>query len=354
MDASVVSQNRVYGVTYDEAIRFSAFATGRLTDDSGMLLDDSAIDVSVDEPLLTANVVNHHYALSGNPSVALTDRNIAYNLAVAVTISGYRPLRQIVTVPANVPLPVVQPLAVRREPVSASGRVMRLADGTGVASARITISGPPLPVPQQAILLSQPLTADLSTGATLRGRTLVSRSAISVGKAGLAGDIEIEVSNRTGLAAGQLLRFGPAHHGFWGEIAQVAAIPPNPALPGIVRLTEALRNSVQAAMAVQVFDAGAFAGPVATPVGQAFAQEAVVIADAIPTGDVIVVRDPPASDRFHDRDILSNAEGDYLVQGLSRLKTFELRVSAAGFANQNRRIPASRIAHAPVDWQLTP
>jgi len=360
MEAVVAIGGRDYAVTFDGAARRLAFVTGALRDDAdGRGIAREAL-LLCDEHLLGAALSDSDYALTGDVQVALTDRSVPHVLSLRVSASGYRPLPASINVPAFPALPVRHDLVLRRMPSEVRGRVLGKSAGPTpeflpVVGAQITVSGPVGPGGELPLLLAQPLTFDLIAGATLRVRALAPQPGVVALDPALMGDALVALADGTGVAAGTLLHFGAPGRGFWAEVALVVAHPDRPAPATLAWLTEPLSGSISSGAAIAAFAKGAFSGATATPVGTAYAGEALVWVDALPgAGDVLVLRQPGHPDRYHERDVLSGPAGDYLIRGFARMGTVELRVSAAGFVTQTRSLPPRRILSGPLDWLLVP
>jgi hypothetical protein len=361
MDAVILSAGHRYEVASDLVLRTLVFVRGAVTDDAGGRAVPLPFAVACDEPLLRLTSHDGAYALSGDTDVAFTDRTIPHPLSVEVAAEGYRPAAAAVVVPANPSFPVDAPIALRRQPVRVTGRVTALATGLPIAGARVTVAGPPLPAPDKAVLLDRPLAADLGAGAVVQGHIVTAvaspvavKTVVAVARSGQ--DILL-VDDRQGLAAGQLLRFGSAERAHWAEIAAVSATPVNPALPGLVTLTAKLALSVAAGARAAPFALGAASGPACAPSGNAYAGESLLIRDDAPSGDVVAIADPPAPVRYAGLGVLSDAAGDYAIDGLARLAAPVLEVAAAPFATQTRPAPLpTPPARGPtiIDWRLTP
>ena len=360
MDATVFTAAHRYDIVHDRTLRTLVFVTGAITDDGNGRAIAPPYRVSVDEPLLEADAHDLGFALSGDPEVALVDTSIPHPLAVEIESDGSRPAALTVTIPANPVFPIAAPVAMRREPVRLTGRVTELASGAGVAGAHVTVSGPLLPAPRRAVLLGQPLVADLSGAAALQGHAvaaIASPVAIKTAQAAAAaGAMEILVDDRQALATGQLLRLGPPERAHWVEIGSVSATPVNMALPGTVMLTAPLPGSLRLGDPVAPFALGGTVGPSCVPIGPAFAGEAIVILDNLPSGSLVAIVDPGEPDRYVAVGVFTGADGDYAANGLTRLAAPVLSVAAAGFTTQNRvcPLPHRPRAAATADWRLKP
>jgi hypothetical protein len=350
MDAVVVTAGRRYDIDVDIVAQWRVFVWGPVSDDGDGRLLSPTYAVTVDEPLLAASAHDAGYALVGDPDVALADSSTAHPLQLGVTADGYRAAAQTVIVPANPVLPVVAPIALRRLPVRLTGRVIEAATGNAIAGAAIALTGPPLPNPARALLLSPPLVADLSPAARLRGHAVTpvaSAVPVKTARAGAAGVRDVLLDDLQDLAAGQLLRFGPPDRAHWAEIELL------PGTPGLVRLPAPLALSVREGEPAAPFTLDAAVGPLASPIGAAFAGEGVVITDATPGGDLVVIADPPAPPRFHSQGAISGPAGDYAIAGLARLARIRLAMTASGFTGQTRTLPLAGTG-LTLHWWLQP
>jgi hypothetical protein len=358
MDAIVTAGGHLYAVRYDRVPKRHCVVTGALTDDAdGRSLARDA-RISVDEPLLRVEFSDEGYGLAGDPDVALADASIPHPLVLVVTAPGYRDGLFNVTVPALPTGPVVRHLALRRLPFEAGGQVLGLVPGPAyapVAGAFIDLIGPAGPGGELPLLLAQPLRRDPGPAATLRQRSLAAQPLRIAAVPAVAGDGQLVLADGGGVAAGQLLRFGPPERRHWAEVAEVLPDPDRPAPAALVRLVEPLAGSVAAGDTVAPFAPGAFTGPTAIPSGVAFAGEGVLWVDVLPTGgDVLALREAGLPHQYHDVGVTSGLDGDYALHGLARLGSCDVTVAAAGYTFQMRNVPAARLAAAPLDWRLAP
>lgn len=359
MDAVVTTAGHRYEIVFDRTARTLVFVMGAVTDDSDASTVTPPYRVTTDEPLLRASGHDTGYALIGDAEVVLTDAAIPHPLSITILRDGYRPASLNLVVPVNPIFPIQAPIALRRTPLRLTGRVTALATGAPVAGAQLSITGPTLLPPQRAVLLGQPLAADLTLAATVQGHAIGPAGAPvpikTTTRLAPAGAIEIEIDDRQGLAVGQLVRFGTAEAPHWAEIAMVGSAPADPTQPGTIGLTVPLTRSLRPGDAVTPFTLGAAAGPLCAPIGAAFAREALLILDAVPAGDVVAITDPPAATRYAALGAASTPLGDYAIDGLARLARPVLTVTAAGFTTQNRPFPLPRSQNAAIfDWRLTP
>lgn len=360
MEALVPVPPRTYAVTFDRTVTRHCFATGAIRDDANGAPIAAGVTLTLDDPQLVGCLGSSAYAVVGDPDVALRDATIAHPLTMMFTHGGYRPAMAALTVPAFPSGPVVQDIALRRLPAPLRGRVLGRngaipPEFLPVAGARVDVTGPIGPGGEIPLLLGRPLTRDLGAGATLRGRGLTALANVSAAIGAATGDDGLVLADGTGVAAGQLLRFGTGARGHWAEIVSVAPDPDRPAPAAIVWTAERLAGSVIAGEPIRRFAKNALTGPTATPAGQAYAGESILWVDMLPSGgDVLVLREAGQPDAYFDRGVTSGPAGDYAIDGFARMGTASITVSAAGFVPQTRDFPATSLAGEQLDWRLVP
>jgi hypothetical protein len=360
MDTVVVSGGRAYEISYERNCVATVFVAGAVLDDAGNVSVLAPYRVTVDEPLLTASDHDIGYALAGDPDVALTDPTVPHVLNLTIEAEGFHRRDLVVTVPASPVFPMVGPTAfLRRRSVALRGRILALQTGNPIPGAVLSLTGPPLPAPQRAVLLSSPLTQSLSAAAVIRGRNLVSVASPVPDKtatvAAVAGVTEIVLDDRQGLAAGQVLRLGPPERAHFASIAAVPPTPPNLTLPGPVTLTAPLARSVRFNDPATPFTLGANAGPLCHPIGETYVGESIVILDAQPAGDVLRIVDPPNPVVYHAQGVTAGPDGAYGIAGVARLQSPVLRAAAPGFTPQTRTWPVRwDVPTSTLDWRLAP
>jgi hypothetical protein len=360
MDAIVVTGGLTYQVTYDRDCVVTVVVTGAVLDDAGNVPVPARYRVTVDEPLLTASDHDAGYALAGDLSVALTDRTVPHVLNLTIDADGFRHRDLTVTVPAGPVFPVSGPAALlRRDPVALRGRVLALQTGNPIPGATVTLTGPALPAPQRAVLLTSPLARPLSAATTIRGRSLTPVASLvpikTAAADAVAGATGILLDDRQGLGAGQLLRLGPPERAHFAEILAVSPTPPNLTLAGLVTLTAPLARTVRLGDNAAPLTVGANVGPTCHLVGEAYAGEGIVILDAQPAGDVVRIADPPNPVAYHAQGVTAGPDGGYVIAGVARLQNPILRAAAAGFTAQNRTWPVRWSEPTTIlDWRLAP
>lgn len=359
--AAVSVGSRSYLVTPDIPGRDLAFIIGEVLDDADGRAMAREVDVASDEPLTFAASSQREFALAGNPAVALADRTIAHAVTVSLQAKGYRPATDTVTIPAFPVLPQRHNMALRRLPFTVSGRVFGRHAGPPpsydlLPGAIVTLSPIPGPGGELPLLLRQPLRADPGVGASIRRRAATVQAPLAALADAAAGDLFVEIADGSALTVGDLLRVGPEHRRFHAEVAEVIAHPDRPAPAALVRLTEGLAGAIANGAAIDHLTLGGYSGSTGHFVGAAFAGEAVLWLDTLPStaSGVLVVREGGLPDRHHDANVLSNADGDYRIDGFARIGTPTFAVGAAGFTTRTSSYPAARIGAGPLDWYLVP
>ncbi|MDJ0628966.1 MAG: hypothetical protein QNJ44_11960 [Rhodobacter sp.] len=351
---------RRFEVVPDITGRDRVFVAGAVTDDADGRSIARSVALTSSEPMAFAARSDSEIAVAGNPNVLFADRTVAHSVTVTLEAPGYRLLQQSVVLPAFAALPVRQDFALRRLPVTITGRIFGRTVGPTpsfepLPDATVALSPVPADGGELPLLLRQPLRADPGAGATLRRRAVAAQPALTVIEDAAAGQNSVVVADPLGSAPGDLLRIGAAHRGVYAEIRDIAAHPDRPAPAALVRMTEALVAPVRADATLDRFTPGGFSGPTGNLVGTAFAGEAVVWLDTLPaSGGVLVLREAGLPDRYHDAHVPTGPGGDYRIDGLARIGTPVFEVSAPGFTTATNPYNAARLGAGPLDWYLVP
>jgi hypothetical protein len=362
MSGALVSVgSRSYLVTPDIPGRDLAFIIGEVLDDADGRAMAREVDVSSDERLTFAARSQREFALAGNPAVALADRSIAHAVTVTLQARGYRRAVATVTVPPFPVLPHRQDMALRRLPNTVSGRVFGRHAGAPpsydlLPAATVSLSPIPAAGGELPLLLRQPLRADPGAGASIRRRAATVQAPLAALADAAAGELFVEIADGSALAAGDLLRVGPDHRRFHAEVAEVIAHPDRPAPAALARLTEGLAGAIANGAAIDRLTLGGYSGATGHFVGAAYAGEAVLWLDALPStaSGVLVVREAGLPDRHHDANVPTNAAGDYRIDGFARIGEPTFAVGATGFTTKTGSFPAARIGAGSLDWYLVP
>lgn len=349
----VTAGARAYEIVDDRIAVFQALLIGTTADEQGTA--PTFFTVSADDPTLLCSAHGGGaVCLAGDPDVALADHTVPHTIAITIDAPGFRTQTQSVTVPANPVFPITLPsIALRRDPIRVQGRVVALDTGAAVANAAVVMLDTAVPLPRHAVLLDSPLWADHAAAVGLQGQALTPvASPVPIKKLAAdadAGATTLILDDRQGLGGGQVLRIGaPGAYGF-AEIATLAA------QPGGVTLASPLARSARTGDAAAPFALGGSMGPAAKFFDAGFAGEGIVMLDAVPAGDVIVITDPPGVREYHQLGTVSDAEGYYALNGITRLAVLPLQASAGGFvtAKTSWSVDWSRTPNL-LDWRLHP
>jgi hypothetical protein len=351
----VTAGARAYEIIDDRIDVFQALIIGSVIDEATGTAPQS-FTVRADDPsLLPSAHLGGAFCLAGDPDVALADHSVPHPVTITIDAEGFREQVLSVTVPINPGFPMTVPtVALRRNPNRIQGRTVALDTGNLIAGAAIVmLDTTPLPPPRHAVLFDTPLWRDHAAAISAQGQALMPvaspvpiKTVIADADAGAS---TLIFDDRQGLGPGQVLRIGAAGAYGFAEIATLAA------QPGGVTLASPLVRSARSNDAAAPFALGALMGPAAKFVDTGFAGEGIVMLDAVPAGDVIVITDPAGVREYHNLGAISNAAGYYALDGITRLATLPLQASAAAFitAKTNWSVDWSRTPNL-LDWRLHP
>ncbi len=325
----IKAQGYTYTVVDDTTMRFNALIFGLLSDAVSQQAI-SAFTIATDHPLIEARrAAPGIFVLAGVTDGAFPDRTRDYVVNLSITAPTYRPLTHAIAIHPTTLLPLdLGELMLLPLPVSLRGRVTQAnGNGSPIAGARITLVDDPNPPPatEHPLVLSQPLVLDHPVGTVARECQLTPvGSQRRVVFAAQAGAISLALDDLSGLAPGDLLRFDAGEHNF------VAAV----GSPRAYEIT--LRHPLQASL-----NAGALAQPITVtiPGGGASAQltqpaqagDGVLILDAALGVDAVEI-DSAAAVEYRAVGALTNADGFYRLNGITRLQSLWLEAAAAGWS----------------------
>jgi hypothetical protein len=343
-------RSRTYTVVDDLTIVYRVLITGVVNDE----ITDEPLQApfivragrrGLDPKLLAGGL----WCFAGYPEQVFPDLSTTPDTVdVVITAPGYREVSFTVIIPQHASFPVSAPVVqLRRLPVRIQGRVVENTTGrTPIAAAKILIvddPNPPQPLTEHLAALRTPLHFDHASGVTVHERLLSPTGSLKHLEANVfAGSRSFTLNNRVGLAANDIRRIGSAMQSEYGVIESLAPDPADPSQPGSVTLRSALIRSFRATTEVQRVTPGA-AGTTRHLAREADAGDGVLILDGILDVDTIEIADPvPERVEYHALGALTDAEGFYRLDGISRVRTVYLDASAAGFT----ALPA------PVPWTI--
>ncbi len=329
MDTQIVADQRLYTVVEDLRTFFRLLVAGRVEDALTGEPVRSPLTVTVDrDDLLVKAAGDGLFAVGGDPELAFSLLSTdAYAFELTVRAPGYRQQRRTVNVPAgsSFPLPAVV-FSLRRRPVRVQGRVTgAAADHPPIAGATVTIQAP------EVLALRTPLAFDHAAGAEVRDCVLAPAGPPKqLELAAVAGDDTLTLSDRTVLAAGTILRFGPPERLELAVIESLAPQPADPNLAGAVTLSAPLRRSLPQGVPAQPVNpapaaAQALAGEVAAGEG------VVTLADPLNAAAVRIETADSLLVEYHAIGALTDVGGYYRLDGIAGIAGATLVASAAGF-----------------------
>jgi hypothetical protein len=329
---------RRYTVATDTHLLYFVLAWGRVTDSVTVKAPRTRPTVSTTLPHATVSVFDDGFwCVAGVPERCFEDLTVANSFTVEISLDRYTGATVTVNVPPNPVWPVVTgSAALRPFPVRLQGRVMAKLTGLPVANGKVIAvdpTGPP-PVPRP-FLLRSPMKQDHTAAATIQGVTLtpvaLAPPAKSLDQDSMLGSSVIVVNDRTGLGAGQIVRFLDESTGEYGRIASVSPLPAPLTLPGQVFLETAVQKGFPRTTALQIFNPTGSIGPLRNVQAAARTGDGVLKIDDYPSGDVLELIDGGLFHEFHAAGGLTSGDGYYAIDGIAGIERVSVGVDATGF-----------------------
>ncbi len=324
----VSAQGYTYTVVDDTTKRFDALIYGLLSDAvSGQPI--STFTVASDHPLISARrAAPGIFVLSGTAGRVFPDRTCDYVVNLSISAPTYRPLTRAVAIHPTTTLPLdLGELTLLPLPISLRGRATQ-ANGSGapVSGVRITLVDDPNPPPatEHTLALSQPLTRDHPVGTLVRECQLtplgIQRHVVFAARAGAT---SLALDDLSGLAPGDLLRFGTGEYNFVAAVGSPRAYE--------ITLRHPLQASLSAsALARQISVTIPFGGASGQLTQPAAEGDGVLILDAALDVDAVEI-DSGAAVEYRAVGVLTDADGYYRLDGITHLQSLWLDAAAAGF-----------------------
>ncbi|HEX4320461.1 MAG TPA: hypothetical protein VHZ52_06135 [Acidobacteriaceae bacterium] len=325
----VDENGRVFTVVDEITTRYWAVITGEATDEIfGALNAPGFVVELVRADLATKALANGLYAITGYPGQSFPQLSTtSYNVDYVLTAPGFRDLPLTVTVPTHAVFPVAAPAsAMRRLPVRIQGRVVSGTTRLPISDAVIASVDPATPPAVHVSVLRSPLYFAHASGATAQAVTIG-----IVGGAGLTGSVTggdkmLNLSVRTGLAAGSLVRLTSAG-GVLLEYGVVDHLGPGSAgAAGQVFLRHALNRSYPVVGTAVDFVDATPTGPGGTLFGDADAGDGVLLASEL-FGGTVAVESGGALAEFHELGAVSDGNGYYGLDGMGRVQELFLQAT---------------------------
>ncbi len=278
------------------------------------------------------------FCLAGEPERIFPGlSNTDYKLGLLVQVPGYVDSPLPVSIPTNstFPLSALSPLDMQRQPIRIQGRVVGMTTTpTYIAGASILLldePNPPTQLTEHVIALRAPLYSPHAAGTKVQQRQLTpSNTGRKLTASVTRGTQALILDDATGLGANDVLLIGSDAA---GEYVVINNVSQN--VPGQVNLFNALNHSFAAGTAVQQYVPGAI-GATTTLARSADAGNGIIyLTDNLPAApaDLIEIADTTAAlVEYHTLGVLTDANGYYRLDGITRVQTVYMEASAAGYA----------------------
>jgi hypothetical protein len=324
-----------YTVVDGDTSTYWAVITGMATDEIYSTLNAPGFAVTVNRAdLATRALPNGLYALTGYPQQSFPQlATTGYTVDYVLSAPGFISLPVSVAIPVGATFPVTAAAAaLRRLPVRMQGRVVSEVTRQPIAGASIA-SVDPSPAPAVHVTaLRSPLYFSHAGGASVQAVSIAVTGSATLTQNVLGGDQVLNLSTRTGLAPGSVIRL-TASAGVLLEYAVVDQVGPGAAsAPGEVNLRNALNRSYAASATAVDFVSATASGAVATLSAPADGGDGALLASALLGGTVEIAAGTPEFE-LHEVGAISDSDGYYGLDGIGRVQEIVLQASN-GSSNQ--------------------
>jgi len=331
----IQASNRIYTVVDDLSRAYRVLLKGQVRDEATGELPRTGFSVIAQLNGVKGRALEGGlFYLAGYAEQVFPDlKNSSYNVTLSVNAPGYREATSTVLVPANTTLPFdLPPVQLRPLPIRLQGRVIEdKSNRPPVENALVKIVGGPGPG-EKTVSLRTPLHFNHINGTAIQGCQLnPSGTAKKLIDAAPAGQKILTLNNRTGLAANDLIYFGSDISAEYGLIESIDPLPADPNQPGRIRVRSGLYHSFAATTAVQKVIPN-LAGPAIHLAREANAGDGLIILDAATNAVALRIEDALSQlVEYVALGALTDADGYFHLDGIGRVRTIELDVSATGF-----------------------
>jgi len=331
------ADGEVYTVIDAGTSVYWAVITGAASDEIFGTLNAPGFAVELTRSDLGAKAYgNGLYAITGYPGQSFPQlATTSYTVSYTLTAPGYRDFPMSVTIPTGTTVfPVgASASAMRLLPVTVQGRVVSGTTRLPIGGAAIaSIDNPSAPPTVHVTALRSPLYCAHAAGAAAQPVIIATTGSATLTAAVTGGDQMLNLSDRTGLAAGSIVRLTYAV-GVWVEYGVVASLGPGPAsASGQVFLTNALNSSYPTAGTVVDFVSATPSGGGATLSSDADAGDGVLLASQLFSQTVALETGTPQYE-IHEIGAISGGDGYYILAGIGRVQEIFLQATS-GASNQ--------------------
>ncbi len=326
----VDNNNDVYTVVNAETSYFWAVITGAASDAIFGTLNAPgfAVEVLNRTDLGTKALANGQYAITGYPSQSFPASALPATVNYVLSAPGYRDVPLSATVPVNPTFPVAGPtgVAMLLLPVRIQGCVLNSSGSPagGVTITSVDPSGPPPSV--HTSVLRAPLYFAHAVGAAVRTATIATVGpAVNLTQAVTGGDQLLNLSDRTGVAAGSIVQLSNAG-GVWLEYGVVASLGPGAPAAGQVFLTAPVNYSYPTSSAVSYVSATP-AGAATTLSSAANIGDGFLLAPQLFTQTVVIENGTPREE-IHAVGALTGTDGYYGLDGIGGVQEIFLQANS--------------------------
>jgi hypothetical protein len=316
----IIANGRVYHVVEDRKIHFHVLVRGRAVDEiTGLSVQDPFL-LNADLPgVNTKTASDGLFGISGYPE------HLTPFLPVTVTLELRSPRYRTRAVPVTIPLLPVYPVnlgdvPLRELPIRIQGRITNDTTRAPIANATV------ISAVSKVGILRTPLHAAHAAGAVIQRRTLTPAGPpLQLIETARSGATILNLSSTAGLAPTALLRVGPERDSDFGVISTVLT-------GNRVSLETPMWREFPATTVVQRHNRGAI-GVSTSLARSADPGDGSVSLSGNLTGQTFELVDGPATE-FGYLSALTDAQGDYRVDGVCGVPSITLKASAAGFADK--------------------
>ena len=206
---------------------------------------------------------------------------------------------------------------------------MSESTGSGISGALVLSVDNPHPPPHSLVMIARsPLYFTHPAGAALQAVTFASAASAQLTQDADAGTQVLNLSTRTGLAAGSLMRLANGSQ-MLVEYGVVASLGPGAAgNPGQVFLGHALYRTYFAGAATTVeFGSAIPSGAATTLAAQAEAGDGVLLGGQLLQSTTVAVEAGSVKAEYHEIGALTDSNGYYGMDGLGNVEALYLQAS---------------------------
>ncbi len=325
----VTANGLTYTIANDCTSTYWAVITGQASDEIYGVLNAPGFAVTIDRTdLATRALPNGLYALTGYPQQSFPQlATTSYTVDIVLSAPGFLDFPVSVTIPVSATFPVVSPATpMRRLSVRIQGRVVSDSTRLPIAGALVA-SVDPSPIPAvHTTALRSPLYFAHANGAAVQPVSMAVTGSAILTQSLLGGDQVLNLSLRTGLIAGSIVRL-TANAGVLLEYAVVDHLGPGAAsAPGQVFLRNAINRSYAIAITAVDFVSATPLGAAATLSTDADEGDGVLLASAL-LADTVAIETGTPQFEVHEIGAISDSDGYYGFDGIGRVQEIPLKAS---------------------------